>query len=274
MMPTTIRHKILLVTLLFVLVILIGFTRIFLITLHHQELVQKHLELPFVSESWFQLNNNLQTSLRLQLEGLPSQIGDVKAWELPWRKHIEPTLLELETIYKKDHLWGDEQQVEARTFYDIRFMILQLKQLQEKVSMNPQQSDAIQGNVSVIPPKLWNAELVPLFHKINDTIQQIISWQTNFRHHQNQNFRARLMELTFEIWIVALAVVLLLVLLAWFLTRQITLRLKLLRDTVRSVKEDRFHGEIPVMSPDEVGELAQEFRGMLCAIRERTKELE
>ena len=274
MMPTTIRHKILLVTLLCALVILGGFTRVFLITRQQQELVQKHLELPLVSESWFQLNNSLHRSLRLQLEGLPGQSSKVNAWELPWRQEIEPAMMELETLYKKERLWENERQVEARTFYDIRLMLRQLKKLQQKASKQPPASAAIKGQVPVFPLPLWNAELIPLFQEINGSIEQIISWQTNFSHQQNQHLRTRLLELTFEIWIIALVVLLLLVLLAWILTRQITLPLKLLRDTVRGVKEDRFHGEIPVMSPDEVGELAQEFREMLGAICERTEELE
>ena len=43
---------------------------------------------------------------------------------------------------------------------------------------------------------------------------------------------------------------------------------------MQKVEEDRFHGEINVDSSDEVGELAHQFREMLKAIRERTRELE
>ena len=133
MLPTTIRHKILLITLLCALVILTGFSAVFLIARQQQELVQKHLELPLVAQSWFSLSSSLHQSLRLQLEGIANEEGIQPAWDEVWMKDIEPLLSQLELLYKKERLWENERQVEARTFYDIRLMLGQLKELQVKV---------------------------------------------------------------------------------------------------------------------------------------------
>ena len=67
MLPTTIRHKILLTTVLCALVILAGFSAVFLIARQQQELVQNHLELPLVAQNWFSLSNSLHQTHRLQL---------------------------------------------------------------------------------------------------------------------------------------------------------------------------------------------------------------
>lgn len=266
MLPTTIRHKILLITLLCALVILTGFSAVFLIARQQQELVQKHLELPLVAQSWFSLSSSLHQSLRLQLEGIANEEGIQPAWDEVWMKDIEPLLSQLELLYKKERLWENERQVEARTFYDIRLMLRQLKELQVKVEK--------ENRTRLTEKSLWQIELVPLFQEIQGSIEQIINWQTQFSHQQNQLLRNRLIELTLQIWVVALGVLFLLVLLAWFLSRQIIFPLQKLRDTVKKVKEDRFHGEITEISSDEVGELAQQFREMIQAIRERTEELE
>ena len=266
MLPTTIRHKILLTTVLCALVILAGFSTVFLIARQQQELVQNHLELPLVAENWFSLSNKLHQTLRLQLETATDQEENKAAWEKVWIKEIEPLLNILEDLYKKERLWENERQVEARTFYDIRLMLMQLKGLLEKV----EKEDF--NRLSETP--LWQNELVPLFLEIQGSIEQIIHWQTRFSHQQNQLLRNRMMELTLQIWVAAFVVLLILVLLAWFLSRQIILPLQELRDTVKKVEEDRFHGEINVDSSDEVGELAHQFREMLKAIRERTRELE
>ena len=266
MLPTTIRHKILLTTVICALVILAGFSTVFLIARQQQELVHNHLELPLVTENWFSLSNKLHQILRLQLETATKQEENTAAWEKVWIKEIEPLLNILEDLYKKERLWENERQVEARTFYDIRLMLMQLKGLLEKVEKENF------NRLSETP--LWQNELVPLFLEIQGSIEQIIHWQTRFSHQQNQLLRSRMMELTLQIWVAAFVVLLILVLLAWFLSRQIILPLQELRDTVKKVEEDRFHGEINVDSSDEVGELAHQFREMFKAIRERTRELE
>ena len=122
MLPTTIRHKILLTTFLCALVILAGFSTVFLIGRQQQELVQNHLELPLVAQNWFSLSNKLHQTLRLQLETATDQEGNTTAWEKVWIKEIDPLLNILEDLYKKERLWENERQVEARTFYDIRLM--------------------------------------------------------------------------------------------------------------------------------------------------------
>ena len=81
MLPTTIRHKILLTTVLCALVILAGFSTVFLIARQQQELVQNHLELPLVAQNWFSLSNKLHQSLRLQLEIATNQEENTAAWE-------------------------------------------------------------------------------------------------------------------------------------------------------------------------------------------------
>ncbi|MEC8271468.1 MAG: hypothetical protein VX030_03940, partial [SAR324 cluster bacterium] len=224
MLPTTIRHKILLTTVLCALVILAGFSTVFLIARQQQELVQNHLELPLVAQNWFSLSNKLHQTLRLQLETATDQQGDTAAWEKVWIKEIEPLLNILEDLYKKERLWENERQVEARTFYDIRLMLMQLKGLFEKV----EKEDF--NRLSETP--LWQNKLVPLFLEIQGSIEQIIHWQTRFSHQQNQLFRSRMIELTLQIWVAAFVVLLILVLLAWFLSRQIILPLQELRDTV------------------------------------------
>ena len=155
MLPTTIRHKILLTTVLCALVILAGFSTVFLIARQQQELVQNHLELPLVAQNWFSLSNKLHRSLRLQLETATDQKGNTAAWEKVWSKEIEPLLNILEELYKKERLWENERQVEARTFYDIRLMLMQLKGLLEKV----EKEDF--NRLSKTP--LWQNQLVPLF---------------------------------------------------------------------------------------------------------------
>ena len=125
MLPTTIRHKILLTTVLCALVILAGFSTVFLIARQQQELVQNHLELPLVAQNWFRLSNKLHQTLRLRLETATDEKGNTDAWKKVWIKEIEPLLNILEDLYKKERLWENERQVEARTFYDIRLMMMQ-----------------------------------------------------------------------------------------------------------------------------------------------------
>ena len=81
MLPTTIRHKILLTTVLCALVILAGFSTVFLIARQQQELVQNHLELPLVAQNWFSLSNKLHLALGIQLETPKDPPGGTAAWE-------------------------------------------------------------------------------------------------------------------------------------------------------------------------------------------------
>ncbi len=276
-MPGAIRHKILLVTLVCVLAVLVGFIGVFLIAQRQYRLVEKHLDLPLISESWFVLNNGIRTSLHNQLQSFArGNIHEKNAWEQPWREQINPALEDLSELYKKERVWNKERLVEARTFYDIRLMLGQLKDLQQRVaelpvSVSPDNSSGIQSGVS---HPLWVREVSPLAGEISGSIEQIVHWQTDFIRRQNNLLQTQMLDLSFGIWGVALIVLLLVLMLGWFLTRQITAPLSELRDTVRRVKEDRFHGAISIRSRDEVGELAQEFQAMLSAIQTRTKELE
>ena len=171
--------------------------------------------------------------IRLQLEGIANEEGIQPAWDEVWMKDIEPLLSQLELLYKKERLWENERQVEARTFYDIRLMLRQLKELQIKAEK--------ENRERLTEKSLWQIELVPLFQEIQGSIEQIINWQTQFSHQQNQLLRNRLIELTLQIWVVALGVLFLLVLLAWFLSRQIIfpLQKRLVHDPENSAETFR-----------------------------------
>ncbi len=279
--PGSIRNKILIVFYFSSVLSLLGYILIYLLSQQQGRLIEESAQIPPVTEAWFRLDNGVQRAVSSQREWLLSGNTLFRDTRLQaWDKEIEPALQELDELYKKSRLWENERHVEARTFYDIRLLLRNLRDLQQQVdalaysslALNHAGSYRLESNWRLANDIMVN-QMLPLQRDIETTILTIVRWQSDFARQNTLQIRNELLDLNIRILFIALAVFLV----GWILSRllgaQIANALMELRDAVRRVKDEHFDGQIDVATHDEIGELAEEFREMLSTIQQRTQQL-
>ena len=280
-MTGSIRNKILVVFYLSSVLSLLGYILIYLLSQQQGELIEDSAQIPPVTEAWFRLNNGMHHAVSSQREWLLSGNSFFREGRLTaWDKEIDPALQELDRLYKASRLWQDERHVETRTFYDIRLLIRNLRDLQQQVEVLTFRSLASNSSLPDRQDNDWRLandmmvnQILPLQLNIENAIATIVRWQSDFSRQNTLQIRNEVLDLNIRILFIALAVFLF----GWILSRllgaQIARSLQELRDAVRRVKDDNFDGQIEISTQDEIGELAEEFREMLIAIQQRTQQL-
>ena len=277
----SLHHKILLVFAVCASIILLGFSIVYWITLEQHRSLEQHRDLPSVSINWFKLNKGLLRSTWAQHAFINS--GNpifLRERNLAWEQDIQPAFEQLGHLYKKSRVWLGERSVERRSFYDLRLMILDLKNIQQKTSnltqtMNFEQS--LEG---------WSTIEWPLVEKIISQIQLLVRWQNDFAKQQASELRKVLSGLGIWIWIIASLVLVFVLVIALFFAKRISDPLRKLRAEVNNVIREQNNHKIIEKSifeelnldftenEDEVKKLTEVFREMEYVIRERTQLLE
>ena len=232
----SLHHKILLVFEVCASIILLGFSIVYWITLEQHRSLEQHRDLPSVSINWFKLNKGLLRSTWAQHAFINS--GNpifLRERNLAWKQDIQPAFEQLGHLYKKSRVWLGERSVERRSFYDLRLMILDLKNIQQKTSnltqtMNFEQS--LEG---------WSTIEWPLVEKIISQIQLLVRWQNDFAKQQASELRKVLSGLGIWIWIIASLVLVFVLVIALFFAKRISDPLRKLRIalTITSAKLEK-----------------------------------
>ena len=291
-MPRSLRNKILMTFYLGSLVILLGFVAVYVLAQRQQELAQRNLELQPVAEAWFTLSNRLHQAVQAQREWLVSREEAFREIRVQAWSGIHGQMELLTTFYKggdsgHERVWRPERNVEARNYYDVRLLLLELEAKQQQVeatvsgeakpaALSPGiPTDTAPENVPwLLANALMVQEVLPLSREAEAAIEAIVRIQFDLAQEASQEAHQELVILNIRILFIGLAVFILVWMLARLLSHQITLSLQHLRDRVRTIREHDDGQPIAVESRDEVGDLAREFQQLMAEIRERTSQLE
>lgn len=291
-MPRSLRNKILVTFYVGSLLTLLGFIAVYVLAQRQQELAQRNLALQPVAEAWFTLSNRLHQAVQSQREWLISREAAFPGIRAQAWSGIHEQMKRLATFYKggesgRERVWLPERNVEARNYYDVRLLLLELeakqKQVEALVSGEAQPTgptpELLQDTAPADVPWLQaNAlmvqEVLPLSRETEAAIEAIVRIQFDLAQEASQEAHQELVILNIRILFIGLAVFILVWMLARLLSHQITLPLQHLRDRVRAIREDDDRQPIVVESRDEVGDLAREFQQLMAEIRERTSQLE
>ena len=277
----SLRNKILLVFAVCASIILLGFFAVYWLTLKQHHSLQQHSDLPSVSISWFRLNKGILRSTWAHHTFINSGSSKfLKERELAWEEDINPSFKLLGLLYKKSRVWTEERSVERRAFYDLRLMILDLKNIQKK-SSELAQTDSPNNLLLNWSKKEW-----PLVQKIIQQIEILVRWQTDFAQQQTSELQELSSGLGIWIWIIASIVFIFVLVIALFFAKRISAPLKKLRSEIHQVINEQTD-EIVNKSlinestsqkldknEDEVKKLTEAFREMEYVIRERTELLQ
>ncbi len=277
----SLHQKILLLFAFWATITLIGFFAVYFITLDQQLSLEKYSEIPYFSINLFQLNNGILKSTRAQQSYFKS--GNKKFLQdvnIAWDKEINPAFSQLGKLYKKSRVWTSEREVERRAFYDLRLMILDLKNIQQK-SLN-----VYQVEISEKFLKAWTKNEWPLVQKIIKQIEFLVRWQTDYAKQKSSELQNDFSRLGIWIWLIATIVLVLLLIIALIFAKKISAPLKKLRSEVNKViveqniskigsklSANEFKDEF-LTNEDEVKKLTESFKKMELAIRQRTELLE
>ena len=277
----SLHHKILLVFAFCASITLLGFFAVYFLSSEQQHSLKKQLEIPPVSINWFKLNNGILKSTLAQQSYLYSRNKIfLKERNLVWDKEIDPTFKHLGKLYKKSRIWTEKRAVERRAFYDLRLMILDLKNIQQKYS------NLVKNKISEKSLIDWSKLEKPLVNKIIKQIELIVRWQTDFAKQRTSELHKVFSELGIWIWMIASIVLILVLTIALFFAKKISAPLRELRSEINQVireqkiikmnsdlnnqqEKETFH-----FNEDEVQKLTESFREMEAVIAERTKLLE
>ena len=291
-MPRSLRNKILVTFYFGSLLTLLGFIAVYVLAQRQQELARRNLELQPVAESWFILSNRLHQAVQVQREWLVSREERSREFRAEAWSGIHEQMERLTTFYKggesgHERVWRPERNVEARHYYDVRLLLLELEAKQKQVEVTVSGESKPVTLSPDLPPGavpenlLWLQantlmvqEVLPLSREVEAAIEAIVRIQFDLAQEASQQAHQELVVLNIRILFIGLAVFIFVWMLARLLSHQITLPLKRLRDQVRTIREQDDRQPIVVESRDEVGDLAREFQQLMVEIRERTSQLE
>ena len=280
-MFSSLRNKILLVVSVCASITLLGFLAVYWLTLEQQKSLQRHHDLPSISQTWFQLNNGIHRAAHAEQAWLNNSDSKfLQERDMSWGEQIHPAFNLLGKLYKDARIWEGERSVERSVFYDLRLMILELENLQHKIVSRAQELGSEKSLIA------WSEKERPLVQNISKQVEILLRWQTDFARHQDSNLKQGLLGLGIWIWIVASIVLLTVFALAGFFAKRITDPLRKLRNAAQKVtrdyyfnqkiKEAEIQGKVekPHDNLDEVQTLTDAFQKMESVIRERTALLE
>ena len=277
----SLRHKILIVFAFCASITLLGFFTVYFLSLEQQQSLKQQIEMPSVSINLFKLNNGILRSTWAQQSFLNSRDKKyLKERNIAWDEEINPTFENLGTLYKKYRIWTEERAVERRAFYDLRLMILELNDIQQKSSKLVQIKNSEKSLMG------WSKYEWPMVKKIIKQIELLDRWQTDFAKQRASELQKIFSELGIWIWMIATLVLILVLIIALFFAKRISTPLRELRKEVNNVineqnirtinseskKQDQ-NKNFPT-NEDEVQKLTESFREMESVISERTKLLE
>ena len=280
-MFSSLRKKILLVVSVCASITLLGFLAVYWLTFEQQRSLQRHHDLPSISQTWFQLNNGIHRSAYTQQAWLNNSDSKfIQERDLSWVEQIHPAFNLLGKLYKDARIWEGERSVERSAFYDLRLMILELENLQHKLVLRAQELRPEKALIA------WLEKEKPLVQNISKQVEILLRWQTDFARQQDSSLKQGLLGLGIWIWIVASMVLLTVFVIAVFFAKRITDPLRKLRNATQKVTRDYFisqkiketkiqgEEEKPPDNLDEVQTLTYAFQKMESVIRERTALLE
>jgi len=277
----SLRHKILIVFVFCASITLLGFFAVYFLSIEQQRSLEQQIEMPSVSINWFKLNNGVLRSTWTQQSFLKSRDEIyLKERNLIWDEEIDPTFKHLGTLYKKYRIWTEERAVERRAFYDLRLMILDLKNIQKK------SSELVHKKSSEKSLMDWSTYEWPLVKKIIKQVEFLVRWQTDFSKQRASELQKNFSGLGIWIWMIATIVLILVLIIALFFAKRISDPLRELRNevnqviskqnirTINSESNNQIPKENFTLNEDEVQKLTESFREMESVIRERTELLE
>ena len=274
-MLSSLRNKILFVVTVCASITLLGFLAVYWLTLEQQKSLQRHHDLPSISQTWFQLNNGIHRAAHAQQAWLNNSDSKfLQERDISWGEQIHPAFNLLGKLYKDARIWEGERSVERSAFYDLRLMILELENLQHKLVLLTQELGPEKALIA------WSEKEKPLVQNISKQVEILLRWQTDFARQQDSSLKQGLLGLGIWIWIVASIVLLTVFVLAVFFAKRITDPLRKLRNAAQKVTRDYFinqkikEAEKPPDNLDEVQTLTYAFQKMESVIRERTALLE
>jgi len=280
-MFSSLRNKILLVVSVCGSITLLGFMAVYWLTMEQQKSLQRHHDLPTISQTWFQLNNGIHRAAHAQQAWLYNRNSNfLQERDMSWVDLIHPAFNLLGKLYKDARLWEGERSVERSAFYDLRLMILELENLQHKIVLRAKEFGSEKALI------VWSEKEKPLVQNIGKQVEILLRWQTDFARQQDSSLKKGLLGLGIWIWVVASIVLLTVFLLAVFFAKRITDPLRKLRNSTQKVTKDYFINQKIIEAEiqgkeekssdnlDEVQTLADAFQKMESVIRERTALLE
>ena len=280
-MFSSLRNKIFLVVSVCASITLLGFLAVYWLTLEQQKSLQRHHDLPSISQTWFQLNNGIHRAAHAQQAWLKNSDSKfLQEREMYWKEQINPAFDLLGKLYRDARLWEGERSVERSVFYDLRLMILNLENMQYKIVSISQAHGPEKAMIA------WSKNESPLVQKITKQVEILLRWQTDFARQQDSRLKQGLLGLGIWIWIVASIVLVTVFVLAVFFAKRITEPLRKLRNAAQKVTRDYFINQKIIEAEirgieekkydnlDEVQTLADAFQKMESVIRERTALLE
>ena len=280
-MFSSLRNKILLVVSACASITLLGFLAVYWLTLEQQRSLQRHHDLPSISQTWFHLNNGIHRAAHAQQAWLNNSDSKfLNERDMLWSEQINPAFNLLGKLYRDARLWEGERSVERSAFFDLRLMILELQNLQLKVVLIANKFGREKALIN------WSEKEKPLVQDISKQVEILLRWQNDFARQQDSSLRQGLLGLGIWIWIVASIVLLTVFVLAGFFAKRISAPLRKLRNAAHKVTIDNFishkfkESETKVKQEkstenlDEVQTLTDAFEKMESVIRERTALLE
>ena len=277
----SLRNKILFVVSVCASITLLGFFAVYWLTLEQQKSLQRHHDLPSISQTWFQLNNGIHRATHAQQAWLnKSDSRILQERDMFWGEEIHPAFNLLGKLYKDARIWEGERSVERSAFYDLRLMILEFENLQHKLVLYAKEFGPEKALIA------WSEKEKPLVQNISKQVEILLRWQTDFARQQDSSLKQGLLGLGIWIWIVASIVLLTVFILAAFFAKKITDPLRKLRNAAQNVTRDYFitqkvqeaeikgKEEKKPQNLDEVQTLTKAFQKMESVIRERTALLE
>ena len=105
-MFSSLRNKILLVVSVCASITLLGFLAVYWLTLEQQKSLQRHHDLPSISQTWFQLNNGIHRAAHAQQAWLNNSDSKfLQERDMSWGQQIHPAFNLLGKLYKDARIW-------------------------------------------------------------------------------------------------------------------------------------------------------------------------
>ena len=105
-MFSSLRNKIFLVVSVCSSITLLGFLAVYWLTLEQQKSLQRHHDLPSISQTWFQLNNGIHRAAHAQQVWLKNSDSKfLQEREMYWKEQINPAFNLLGKLYRDARLW-------------------------------------------------------------------------------------------------------------------------------------------------------------------------
>ena len=119
-MLSSLRNKILFVVTVCASITLLGFLAVYWLTLEQQKSLQRHHDLPSISQTWFQLNNGIHRAAHAQQAWLNNSDSKfLQERDMSWGEQIHPAFNLLGKLYKDARIWEGERSVERLSLIHI-----------------------------------------------------------------------------------------------------------------------------------------------------------